>query len=171
MSGTEAARADLPLLERLRSTLPLSASSLRVRRLTRPDLACLAAWPDYPFPYRGFVFSFRSMRSQELDALCTTRRADPSRFSLVIDHVSQPCVGYLALLDIDWAAKRIGNLAVRVHPEWCDRGVGTDALQAVLRWVVEAGMEAVHLDVAASNPRATPCYEKVGFKPIAEVWR
>lgn len=32
-------------------------------------------------------------------------------------------------------------------------------------------MEAVHLDVAASNPRAIRCYEKVGFKPIAEVWR
>ncbi len=144
---------------------------MKTRRLTRPDLDRLTAWPGYPFPYQGFDFSFRAMLAEDLDALFAERQADPARISLGVDLSALRCVAYLALLDIDWETRQAGNLALRVHPDCCDRGIGTDVLRAALRWVFDAGMLSVDLDVAATNPRAIRCYEKAGFAPVCELWR
>jgi RimJ/RimL family protein N-acetyltransferase len=91
--------------------------------------------------------------------------------TLAVDYHDQSCVGYLALLDIDWDGCSVGGLSVRIHPDWCERGLGTRALRALVAWALSRGFASLHLDVVATNLCAIHCYEKVGFTPIAEVWR
>ena len=167
----DADRGDRSPRERLLARLPIHARDLRIRRCTRSDLVRLAGWPEYPFPYGAFTFSFRSMSTGELDRLHARREGDPARLSLVVDRRDEPCVAYVALLRADWEARHVGDVGVRVHPERCDRGIGSEALRAVLRGVFDAGIDSVSLDVAASNVRAYRCYEKAGFETVGEIWR
>jgi aminoglycoside 6'-N-acetyltransferase len=48
-----------------------------------------------------------------------------------------------------------------------DRGLGTDAVRTVARWLVEArGHHRLTIDPAAHNARAIAAYSKVGFRPV-----
>jgi RimJ/RimL family protein N-acetyltransferase len=144
-----------------------------VREWTRWDVDRLASWPLYPFPYRGFEFSFAGMGTAERDRLFRTRQDQADAFVLVVDHCrgARMAIGYLALRSIDWEAGIIGNVGMRVHPAWCNRGVGTSMLGLVTRWSFEHGMARWRLDVAASNARAVNCYREAGFVPTSERWR
>jgi aminoglycoside 6'-N-acetyltransferase len=51
-----------------------------------------------------------------------------------------------------------------------DRGLGTDALRTLCRYLVDIrGHHRLTIDPAASNTRAIRAYEKVGFKPVGEM--
>jgi RimJ/RimL family protein N-acetyltransferase len=155
----------------LREALPLREGHLTIRECTREDLDMLAAWPNYAFPYQGFEFSFRAMSPSEKDALLQARQGKPNTIVLVANHTEQPTIGYLALTQIDWIEHIVGNFGLRIHPAWCNKGIGTSVLRMVSRWLFRRGIEAVHVDVAASNTRAIRCYEKVGFLKVGETWR
>jgi aminoglycoside 6'-N-acetyltransferase len=48
-----------------------------------------------------------------------------------------------------------------------DRGLGSDAVRAVARWLLEVrGHHRITIDPAAHNERAIRAYERVGFKPV-----
>ena len=48
-----------------------------------------------------------------------------------------------------------------------DRGLGSDAVRTVARWLIEArGHHRITIDPAASNARAIRAYERVGFRPV-----
>ena len=153
------------------ATLPLCQGDLTIRQCTRADLDLLGAWPDYAFPYQGMEFSFRGKSALEKDQWYQARQDNPDTIILVADHPEAAAIGYLALLRIDWQARIIGNFGLRVHPAWCDQGIGTAMLRAVSRWAFERGVAAVRVNVAASNTRAVRCYEKVGFVRSGELWR
>jgi RimJ/RimL family protein N-acetyltransferase len=144
---------------------------LTVREWTREDIDALAAWPNYAFPYQGFEFSFRAMSPSEKDELFQDRQGRPNAIVLVADHTEQPAIGYVALTRIDWMEHIVGNFGLRIHPAWCNKGRGTSVLRMVSRWLFIWGIEAVRVDVAASNMRAVRCYEKVGFLKEGEIWR
>lgn len=155
----------------LLAALPLREGHLTIRQWRREDLDLLAAWPDYAFPYQGMEFSFRAKSSLEKDQWFEARQGNPDTIVLVADHTQATAIGYLVLLRIDWHSHIIGNFGLRVHPTWCDQGVGTSMLRVVTRWSFEGGTAAVRVDVAASNTRAVRCYAKVGFRSVGEVWR
>jgi RimJ/RimL family protein N-acetyltransferase len=157
--------------DELLRTLPLRQGVLLVRAWTRQDVDRLAAWPPYPFPYQGFEFSFAGASRTERDALYRDRQARRDVLVLVVDRQAQPAVGYLGLRCVDWQAGTVGKFGVRVHPDWCERGVGTSIIRAVTRWSFEHGFVSWRLDVAASNARAVRCYEKAGFVQMGELWR
>jgi aminoglycoside 6'-N-acetyltransferase len=54
------------------------------------------------------------------------------------------------------------------------RGLGTDAVRTLARWLVrERGHHRVTIDPAAENPAAVRAYEKAGFRPVGlmrEYW-
>jgi RimJ/RimL family protein N-acetyltransferase len=54
-------------------------------------------------------------------------------------------------------------MGFRVHPNWCDKGIGTRILKLVIAHFAEAGIASFRLDVAEPNARAIRCYEKAGF--------
>jgi RimJ/RimL family protein N-acetyltransferase len=155
----------------VRKALPISQPPLLVRHCERSDMDSLAAWPAYPEPYSVFTFSFADLGANEMDSLYRDREGQEDRMTLVADHGLAKCIGYAALLEIDWKRRESGNMALRVHPEWCGKGIGSGMLSAVRHWWLSSGMRCLCLDVASSNERAVRCYEKVGFAIAKEFWR
>jgi aminoglycoside 6'-N-acetyltransferase len=52
------------------------------------------------------------------------------------------------------------------------RGIGTDAVRTVARWLFDArGHHRLTIDPAAANARAIRTYEKVGFRPVGVMRR
>ena len=48
-----------------------------------------------------------------------------------------------------------------------DRGLGSDAVRTVARWLIEVrGHHRITIDPAASNERAIRAYSRVGFRPV-----
>ncbi|MFQ5473888.1 MAG: GNAT family N-acetyltransferase, partial [Dehalococcoidia bacterium] len=137
----------------------------------RRDIDLLASWPAYSEPYGSFGFTFVGLDPSGMDTLYQQRHAQPRRLSLVADHRSVKSIGYLALLDIDWERGQSGNMGIRVHPSWCNNGVGTAMLALIRDWWFASGMTGLRLDVASSNTRALRCYEKAGFVRCGEFWR
>jgi RimJ/RimL family protein N-acetyltransferase len=152
-------------------SLPIKEREFCIRLCERRDLDKLAAWPDYPAPYEAFNFSFVSMDPNEKDILFRKRELQEGRITLIVDHQEAAAIGYLALLEIDWSKPTIGNMGVRLHPAWCDKGVGTLMISKVAGWCLTSGIKNLRLDVAAPNQRAVRCYEKAGFIRTGEFWR
>jgi RimJ/RimL family protein N-acetyltransferase len=156
---------------KLMETLPIRQEPMIVRLLERSDLDLLAQWPAYPEQYSVFTFGFASFGPAQMDSLYRERESDDNGFTLVVDRGSAKSIAYLAVLEIDWEVRWSGNMGIRVHPRWCDEGVGSWSLAAVAEWWFAAGMNGLRLDVASSNARAVRCYEKVGFVRTGEFWR
>jgi RimJ/RimL family protein N-acetyltransferase len=152
-------------------TLPCPHADFVLRPWTRPDVTLLAAWPSYPFPFHPLNLSCAHQPPAALDHYFASRDTDPHRISLIIDLPSQPAVGYLALLDLDFPARAARNLVVRLHPAHCNQGRGTAMLQLLTTWSTRAGIASLSLDVAAANQRAIRCYLKAGFSILSEFWR
>ena len=159
------------LAKDLCQALPLRSGHMTVRPCARVDLDLLASWSPYPWPYHAFDFSFRSSGPSERDAFFVDRVRGDDRITLVCDHGSNATIGYIALLRIDWHSRTAENMSLRVHPDWCGKGIGTRALKIVGEWWFDLGMQALQLDVAATNQRAVGCYLKSGFVHTSEFWR
>ena len=157
--------------QRMIESLPICKQDILIRAWKRIDLDEMAKWPGYPFPYQPFNSSLRNMDSQEKDQYFSKREHNPDRITLIIDHQNQRIIGYLALVDINWGSQEIGNMGFRIHPSWCDKGIGSLIIKAVSGWCIEGGIRTLRLDVAASNTRAIRCYEKAGYVKTAEFWR
>ena len=160
-----------PAARDLWQALPLRSDQMATKPCTRADLDLLASWPPYPWPYQAFDFSFRSLGPAEWEAFFDARIQRDDRLTLVCDLGTDAAIGYVALLEIDWARRTAGNMSLRVHPNWCGKGVGTRMLRMVGEWWFGYGMQALQLDVAASNQRAVRCYLKAGFAHMGEFWR
>lgn len=152
-------------------SLPIMESDDTIRPWQRADLDRLAQWPSYPFPHQSLNYRFGMMSVSEKDHHYRLREDDPSRVTLILDHDGQQAIGYIALVEIDWQTPLVGNMAVRVAPDWCDRGIGTQLLRKVSGWCFVQGIISLHLNVAASNPRAVRCYEKTGYSITGEFWQ
>jgi len=152
-------------------SLPLREGEVTIRKWNRKDLDLLSKWPSYPFPYEAFNFSFRNRTSEERDRHFKLRENNPNMILMTVDHSTEPAIGYITLLQIDRAAKKVGNFGFRISPSWCDRKVGTLVLRRVCKWCLDCGLEELQMDVAASNTRAARCYEKSGFVKTGEFWR
>ena len=62
---------------------------------------------------------------------------------------------------------RHAGIDISVHPDFHGRGIGTDALRALARHLLEAGgHHRLTIDPSASNETAIRVYAKVGFRPV-----
>ena len=67
---------------------------------------------------------------------------------------------------------RHGSIDIVLAERGQDRGLGTDAVRTVARWLVEArGHHRLTIDPAAHNARAIAAYSKVGFRPVGVMRR
>ncbi len=152
-------------------SLPLCEDEILIRPWIRNDLDELAKWPGYPFPYEPFNSSLKEMSVEEKDEHFCSREDNPNRITLVVDHPTQTAIGYLSLVQIDWVDRKVGNMGFRIHPSWCNKGIGTLVISKVTDWCFKSGLKALRFDVAAANTRAIQCYEKAGFVKTEEFWR
>jgi len=142
-----------------------------VRRAVPGDLPQIAAWPEYPGHLAGF--SMRRQETPEPDGNLWWERIDaPDRchYSVVLPK-SGEIIGVHAFVRIDWSKATIDNVGVRIRPDLCGQGYGSETLAPLLRAILESGIRSLRLDVAATNQRAVRCYEKCGMWIADEFWR
>jgi RimJ/RimL family protein N-acetyltransferase len=152
-------------------SLPICEDELSIRSWNRKDLDELAKWPGYPFPYEPFNSRLSEMNSEERDQHFRSQEDNPNRITLVVDHTTQKAIGCLSLVQIDWLDRIVGNMGFRIHPSWCNKGIGTLVIRKVSDWCFKFGLKTLRLDVAAANTRAIRCYEKAGYIKTEEFWR
>lgn len=157
--------------ESLLRSLPVCSGDLTLRGWTRDDVDLLAEWPSYPPAYEAFNMSVRGKPASERDAYYASRGTDPDKMILVLDRIAQRAIGYISLSGINWETREMQTMGVRIHPDWCDKQIGTHAMLLVGDWGLRAGLECLRLDVAGPNLRAIRCYEKAHFSIAGEFWR
>ena len=154
------------------SELPTEIQTHRtlIRRAISADVPELAAWPAYPWPY-GVLSLDRAVLAN--DGRRWWEQIDlPDRvnYSVVLPDDGR-IVGVIALTHIDRAAAMVGNMGVRIHPDHCGKGYGTETVGAVLKSTLDSGIRRIRLDVAATNERAIRCYDTCGMRVVEEFWR
>lgn len=142
-----------------------------IRRACDADLAGIAAWPAYPWPFE--VFDMTDPQSRSADGRYWWEKiGEPDRCHYsVVSPETREIIGVHAFVRIDWATGRVGNMGIRIRPDLCGRGYGTETLRPLLAAVLSSGISTVRLDVAAPNRRAIHCYEKCGMRIVDEFWR
>lgn len=63
------------------------------------------------------------------------------------------------------------NMGVRLHPDFCGQGYGTETLKPLLAETLNAGIRRIRLDVLVPNQRAVRCYQRSGMRAVGEFWQ
>ena len=62
---------------------------------------------------------------------------------------------------------RHAAIDITLHPDFCNRGLGTDALRTLCRHLFDdLGHHRITIDPCAGNARAIASYRKVGFRDV-----
>jgi aminoglycoside 6'-N-acetyltransferase len=62
---------------------------------------------------------------------------------------------------------RHAGIDISLHPDWHHRGLGSDAIRTLARYLFsERQHHRLTIDPAAHNERAIRCYRRVGFRPV-----
>jgi aminoglycoside 6'-N-acetyltransferase len=98
-------------------------------------------------------------------------RDDAPGLAIVVDGV---VVGMIQYGEEDDSEYRSASIDIFLSNEVHGRGLGTDSVRTLARWLVrERGHHRVTIDPAVENPAAVRAYEKVGFRPVGvmrEYW-
>ncbi|HZC27170.1 MAG TPA: GNAT family protein [Actinopolymorphaceae bacterium] len=144
----------------------LAGSRVRLRELRDADLPILAAWwadpriapyqlsgPPHLRPASGVTEMLRGYNANE--------GMDCGYCIVTLD--DGELVGHAALFHV-LPKDRCATLGIFLGPEHHDRGLGTDALQVLLRYgFAELGLHRIELRVLGFNARAIGLYRKLGF--------
>jgi ribosomal protein S18 acetylase RimI-like enzyme len=138
------------------------ADDFQIRPLAEGDLPALE--------WGGEFTRFRRLFRQAYEEMQTG-----SRHLLVLERKSTgEVVGQVFIQwnssDIRYAdGRRRGYLyALRVKPDYRERGLGTRLLRAAEEILLRRGMRTASIGVEKSNPRARALYERYGFRVVAD---
>ena len=95
-------------------------------------------------------------------------RVDGRAFAIEVDG---ELAGWLGFEEENDPEYRYASLDITLMPAQRDRGVGPEALRAVIDWLIERGHHRFTIDPAEHNHRAIRAYEKVGFRPVGRLRR
>lgn len=157
-------KAEMPQLLQTRRTL--------IRRAHPEDSVQIAAWPAYPWQWHWFNMTDTQAPPSPQSGLRWWQRIDDGdrcHYSVLLPTTGQ-VIGVHVFTRIDWRERQVGNMGIRIHPEFCGQGYGAESLTGLLQAVLARGMRRIRLDVAASNGRAVRCYEKCGMRIVGEFW-
>lgn len=153
--------------------LPVEITTARtiVRRTTQADLAQIETWPAYPWPHE--VFNMTNDLSRAADGTYWWKRIEqPDRCHYsVVNSETDEIIGVHAFVRIDWERRVVGTMGIRIRPDLCGQGYGTETLQPLLMAALSSGIASIRLDVAAPNKRAIECYERCGMQIVDEFWQ
>jgi aminoglycoside 6'-N-acetyltransferase len=89
---------------------------------------------------------------------------DGSAFAI---EVEGEIAGWLGVNEERDPEYRFASLDIVLAPAFQHRGLGPEALRAVIRWLVDSrGHHRITIDPAVRNSRAIEAYTKVGFRPV-----
>src|SRR5690554_4413400 len=127
----------------LSKKLPIFVDNFKIRELERNDIDLYASWPDYSPPYDIFNTSLKTKPFSERDWRWKKYCSSNESLSLVIDHEKDKVIGKFSLFNIDWEEKIINNMGIRLHPEWCNKGIGSKLLKVISEWCFNNGISKI----------------------------
>ena len=81
-------------------------------------------------------------------------------------------IGFIQYFEETDPDYRHASIDVTLHPDWCNRGLGTDAVRTLARHLFDDfGHHRLTIDPAVDNARAIASYRKVGFKDVGVMRR
>jgi aminoglycoside 6'-N-acetyltransferase len=90
--------------------------------------------------------------------------ADLHRFAVVVDG---ELAGYIQFWEDPDPSSRHADVDIFLGPDAQGRGLGTEAMRAVVRHLIEdRGHHRITLSTSVDNARAIHVYEKVGFRKV-----
>ena len=90
---------------------------------------------------------------------------------LVIE-VEEDLIGFVQFFEETDPDYRHASIDIVLHPNWTDRGLGTDAVRTLARHLFEdRGHHRLTIDPTVSNLRAIASYRKVGFRDVGVMRR
>ncbi|MDH6140132.1 MULTISPECIES: GNAT family N-acetyltransferase [Kitasatospora] len=122
-----------------------------------PALAAIRATPEVYQRWRG---------GTDLTAAVAEDLADPGDETFTVLHRDR------VIGAIQWSQEtepdyRHAGIDLYLDPAVHGRGLGTDAVRTLARYLVEeVGHHRLTIDPAADNAAAIRCYSKVGFRPV-----
>ena len=145
--------------------MDISGAQIRIRPLEPGDIDVLTEillapsvarwWPDY---------DRERIQREMLDA-------DDDEVWLAIE-LDGRLVGLIGYYEQDEPEYRHAGIDLTLHPDFHDRGLGTDAVRTLARWLIEeSGHHRLIIDPDVDNARAIRCYEKVGFRRVGVMRR
>lgn len=103
-------------------------------------------------------------RVTEDDVRAMLSAEDVATFAVVLDGAVVGLVQYHEEPDPGY---RHASIDIGLHPDVQGRGIGTDAVRTMARYLVEErGHHRLTIDPAVDNEIAIACYRKVGFRPV-----
>lgn len=81
-------------------------------------------------------------------------------------------IGYIQYYEETDPEYRHAGIDIAIHPDWCNQGLGTDALRTLARHLFhDRGHHRLVIDPNAANARAIASYRKVGFREVGVMRR
>ena len=143
----------------------LAEGKVRLRAFREDDLKNSVAWLNNPVVTR-YLLHMRPWSLVEEKAWIDNvmRNEDKSSATFVVETTDGEYVGVSGLNHIDVRNRSAEAGIVIGRPEEWGRGLGTDAMKALLRHAFEElNLHRVHLRVYSFNERAIRSYVKLGF--------
>jgi aminoglycoside 6'-N-acetyltransferase len=122
-----------------------------------PALAAIRRAPEVRARWRG---------GDDMVAAVRGDLADPGAETFVVEWAGRVAGA------IQWAPRedpdyRHASIDIYLDPAVHGRGIGTDAVRALARHLIDGhGFHRLVIDPAADNAAAIRCYRKVGFRPV-----
>jgi aminoglycoside 6'-N-acetyltransferase len=138
--------------------LGLVGERIGLRPLVEADVPALAQMLALPSVARWWG------RVTEEDVRAMLSDEQVATFAVVLDGAVVGLVQYHEETDPDY---RHAGIDIGIHPDVQGRGIGTDAVRTMARYLVEErGHHRLTIDPAVDNEIAIACYRRVGFRPV-----
>jgi aminoglycoside 6'-N-acetyltransferase len=99
------------------------------------------------------------------------RLSDDEGVGLVIE-LDGRLIGFVQYFEEPDPDYRHASIDIVLHPDWCNRGLGTDAVRTLARHLFDdVGHHRITIDPAVVNARAIASYRKVGFRDVGVMRR
>lgn len=108
----------------------------------------------------------------EIDPAFPDDEPESTRFAVIDEGAVAGLIQFGEETEPDY---RRASIDIFIDPARHGRGVGTDALRALMRHLIDVrGHHRITIDPALENAAAVRCYEKAGFRPVGvcrAAWR
>jgi aminoglycoside 6'-N-acetyltransferase len=141
----------------------IQGNQVTLRRVTADDVPALAdffAVPEVAEWWPG-----------ENEERLRANLEDDDGVGLVIE-LDGGMIGYIQYDEETDPDYRHATIDITLHPDFCNRGLGTDALRTLCRHLFDdLGHHRITIDPSLSNTRAIASYRKVGFRDVGVMRR
>ena len=137
----------------------LQGDQVTLRPMTADDLQPLAAFFAVP--------EVASWWPGESEARLRARLEEADEGVGLVVELDGRLIGFVQYFEETDPDYRHASIDVALHPDWCNRGLGTDALRTLCRHLFDdLGHHRVTIDPTVGNGRAIASYRKVGFRDV-----